>query len=35
MWVSIWAISIAMALGFSVIAMLLQSNEQHAVQGDS
>jgi len=33
MWISVWAVTIALAIGFSVMAVAMQSEKDHAALG--
>jgi hypothetical protein len=33
MWISVWAVTIALAIGFSVMAVAMQSETDHAALG--
>ena len=33
MWISVWAVTIALAIGFSVMAVAMQSESDHAALG--
>jgi hypothetical protein len=33
MWISVWAVTIALAIGFSVMAVAMQSENDHATLG--